>query len=158
MQPGAKRPPSSLVQATTSIGRRALPGVVQGGQRLQSGDHPVDAVEAAAVRLGVHVAAGDHGGGARFGALAAEPEVGGGIDRDRGADLLGPADQQPARLTIEFGQAGAVDAIAWDGANPCHCHQAVPLPLLVHADSGFGCHRGLRVQLMAALGMTLKQF
>ena len=87
-------------------------GVVQRGQRLQPGDHAVDAVEAAAVGLGVHVAAGEHGGGVRIGAVAAQPEIAGGVDRDRGADLARPADQQAARLAVELGEAGAVDAVA----------------------------------------------
>ena len=48
-------------------------GAVQCGQRLEAGDDAVNAVEATAVRLRVHVAAGDHWGGLRVSALAAQP-------------------------------------------------------------------------------------
>ena len=65
MQPGAKRPPSSLVQATISIGRaRPGAGLAHRLHRLQRRDHAVDAVEAPAIGLGVHVAAGEHRRGA----------------------------------------------------------------------------------------------
>ena len=48
-------------------------GAVQRGQRLEAGDDAVDAVEATAVRLRIHVAAGDDRGGVRVSALAAQP-------------------------------------------------------------------------------------
>ena len=68
----------------------------------------------------------------RVAALAPQPEVGRGVHRYRGADLLRPADQQPARLTVEFGQARAVHAVARYRAELRHRHEPIPLPLFAH--------------------------
>ncbi len=137
MQPGAKRPPSSLVQATSSIGRRGGDaGLAQRLDRLQPGDHAPDAVEPPARRLAVHVAAGQHGGEAGLAALHAEEEVVQRVDGGSEADGFAPGDEQAAGLAVEGGEAGAVDAGgavgAGDGAEAGHLHQAVPLAVLAH--------------------------
>ncbi len=109
-------------------------GLVQAGQRLQPGHHAVDAVEAAAGGLAVHVAAGQHRGGVGIGAGAAQPQIGGFVDGDLGADLLPPGDDAAAGLAVERRQAGTVDAVAGDGADPGQFHQ--PVPLAGFADRG----------------------
>ena len=59
-------------------------------------------------------------------------------------DLLEAASSATSALSGEEG--GAVDAIARDGADPGHLHQAVPLPRLVHRGNRVRCHRRVHDQ------------
>ena len=109
--------------------------------RLQPGEHAPDAVEAAAHGLAVHVAAGQHRRGLRVRALVPQEQVAHRIDRDGQAQLRGPADQQAARLAVQRREAGAVHAVAGNGADPRHSHQPVPVPVLVHCRNQIGGRR-----------------
>ena len=106
--------------------------------RLQRRDHAVDAVEAPAIGLGVHVAAGEHRRGDRVGAFLPEEQVAERVHRRLQAERRCPGDQPPPRLAVERGEGGAVDAPAAlrasEGADLAHRHEPAPLP--GHVDGG----------------------
>jgi hypothetical protein len=97
LQPGAKRPPSSLVQATISIGRRGGRAPSPAASRIVR----IASSEAPASGLGIHVAAGEHRRGARVGAFLPEDQVAERVHRRLQAERRCPGDPQPPRLAVE---------------------------------------------------------
>ena len=107
-------------------------GLTQGLHRLQPGDYPVNAIEAATLGLAVHVAAGQHGCEAGLRALMPQEQIAQPVDTGAQPQSLAPGDEYPARLTVQRGQAGAIHPIARNGTQLGHLHQPVPLPGLTH--------------------------
>lgn len=84
-------------------------GVVQRGKQLQPGDHAIGAVELAAHRLGVGMAAGQHRRQRRP-AAPAEKQVRAVVGLDLAAERAGAGDQVPPRIEIGLRQRLARDA------------------------------------------------
>ena len=76
--------------------------IVQRAHHLEPGHHAVGAVELAAGRLGVEMAAGHDRRQARVAAGPAREDVADPVDRDGAAGLLAPADEEPPRLAVEI--------------------------------------------------------
>ncbi len=100
--------------------------LVQGAQDFEPGEHAVDAVEAAAVRLGVEVAAGDDRRARIVAAGPAREDVAHVVDLDRAAYVAAPADEQIAALAVGVGQRQAARATMLARADFGHRHDAVP--------------------------------
>src|SRR5262249_34986764 len=77
-------------------------GLVERAQHLESGHHPVSAVELAAGRLRVDVAAGHHRRPCRIAALAAREDVAHAVDADRGTRPFAPAREEIPGLAVEI--------------------------------------------------------
>ena len=107
------------------------PGVVQRLDRLQPGDHAVDAVEPAPARLAVHVAAGQHRRQIGFRARPADEQIRRLVHGHRITPPPRPVDQQLARRDVFLRQRLPVDAVARDGADLRHLHQPAPKPAAV---------------------------
>ena len=97
--------------------------LVEAAQDLKPGHHPEAAIELAAGRLGVDVAAGHHRRRVRVGAGATREDVADGIDTDRAALGLAPLNEEVARLAVQLGQCLAVDAALGRGAQLGQGHQ-----------------------------------
>ena len=107
--------------------------IVQRAHHFQPGQHAVIAVELAAGRLGVDVAAGDDRRQRGIAAVAAHEDVADPVDRDRQARVPRPADDQVAALSVEVGQRQALDAPFWRGADARQFHQGCPQAVAVDA-------------------------
>ena len=107
--------------------------VVERTHDLERAEHSERAVELAAGRLGVEMAAHHHGGERIVRAGAAREHVAHLVDRDRAAGGLAPFPEQLARLTVEIGQRQALNAALRRGADFRHFHERIPEPSPVDA-------------------------
>ncbi len=100
--------------------------VVERAHDLEAGEHAVVAVELAAGRLGVDVAAGDDRRQRVVLAGAAHEAVADLVDRDRHAGLARPARHQVAALLVEVGERQPADAALRRGADLAPAPSARP--------------------------------
>ena len=132
---GAKREPSSLVQLATIDRPAGLDlEVVERAHHLERAEHAEHAVELAARRLGVEMAAHQHRGEVVLDAGAGGEHVAHLVDLDRAALLLAPGAEQFAALFVEIGEGEALAAAFGRGADLGHFHQRVPKSLPVDAN------------------------
>src|SRR6516225_1230434 len=80
--------------------------VVQGAHEFESGHHAIGAVELAAGRLGVEMAAGHDRRQARVAAGTARKDVADLVDRDSGSGFFAPANEKPVRSVVEVARSG----------------------------------------------------
>ena len=115
---------------------------------FERAEHAERAVEFAARRLGVEVAAEHHRGEAGVAAFAAGEHVAHGIDGDRQAGLAAPIGEQVAGIAVAVGQAHAVDAAMRQGGDRAGGHEVGPQAFAVDADWGHGgpCARDVAMQ------------
>jgi hypothetical protein len=142
---GAKRLPS-LVGPDHDLDRRlGLDAVVvQAAHDLERRQHAVGAVELAAGRLAVQVAAGHDRRRLRVAAGPPGEDVAHGVEGDAAAGRLGPAGEEVAAVPVEIGQRQAADPAFGGGADLRHLHQAVPQPLAVDGEILHGPALALR--------------
>jgi len=132
--PGVKREPSSFVHATTSIGCRvAMPCSFSVADRLEAREHAIDAVEAAAERLRVEMAAAHHGRRIRLRAGPPREQVADRIDADLAAGRLAPCDEAAPAAHLVVAQREPAAAAARGRADRRHLHQRIPQSLPVDA-------------------------
>src|SRR5580704_10903865 len=105
--------------------------VVEGAQHFEGGHHTVGAVELAAGRLRVEVAASHDGRQARVPAGPAREDVADPIDPDGAASLLAPTDEEPAGLAVEVAGGEPAHPALRRRADLRQLHQARPQPLSV---------------------------
>ena len=115
---------------------RRVAGVVERADDLQAGENPVGAVELAAGRLGVQVAAGHHRRQGGVGAGAAGKDVAHLVHLDGAAGLLRPTHEQVASLTVHVAQGDAADTAARCRANARQGHQRLPKARAVNPQVG----------------------
>jgi len=102
---------------------------MQRRQHLEPGQHAPDAVEAAASRLAVHMAAGQHRSRTRLHAFAPQPEIARVVHRSGGAGRFRPADQQAPGLAVAGAEAWTIDAGLLDLPDRAHAHEVIPMPV-----------------------------
>ena len=107
--------------------------IVQAAQHFQARQHAVVAIELAAGRLSVDVAAGDDGWQRVVATRTARKNVADRVDTHAATGRLGPAHEQIAPLAIELGERQAAHAAFGRGADARQLHQRVPQALAVHA-------------------------
>ncbi|MNT32503.1 hypothetical protein D3C72_1683890 [compost metagenome] len=107
--------------------------IVQGADHLQPGQHAVNAVETAAVGLGVNVGAGDHRGQIRASAFTAQEHIAHAVDAYAAAGLQGPLAQLVARHAVFFAQGQPGHAIFRDSPELRHVEQALPQAFSVYS-------------------------
>ena len=100
--------------------------VVERAHDLQPGQHTVVAIELAAGRLCVDVAAGDDRWQCVVAAGAAHEAVADLVDGHRHAGLARPACHQVATLPVQVGQRQATHAPLGRGTNLSQLHQRIP--------------------------------
>ena len=110
--------------------------VVQRAHHLEGGEHAERAVELAAGRLAVEVAAEHHGRLVGVGALAPREHAAHAIDAELEPGFLAPGAEQVAAAPVLIGQRLPVDPAGRRRADLGHGHQALPQPLAVHPDLG----------------------
>ena len=110
--------------------------VVQRAHHLEGGEHAERAVELAAGRLAVEVAAEHHGRLVGVRALAPREHAAHAIDADLQPGFLAPGAEQVAAAPVLIGQRLPVDPAGRRRADLGHGHQALPQPLAVHPDLG----------------------
>ncbi len=123
--PGANRPPSSLLHATTSMERSGrIPALDSAATASRPRQHPIHAVEASAAGLAVEVAARQHG--SPIGPLAGitQEEIADRILGHHEAVLAGPLVQQTPRRTVLGGECCSVHARLAAAADLRHGHEA----------------------------------
>ena len=108
--------------------------VVERTHDFQRAEHAEHAVELAAGRLGVEMAAEHHGGKIVFDAGAAREHVAHLVDLERTAGLLAPRAEQFASLLVDVSEGEALAAALRRAADLRHFHQRVPQPLSIDAD------------------------
>ena len=106
--------------------------VVEGADDLQPGEHPVGAVELAACRLGIEMAAGHHRRARVVLARAAGEDVADAVDAHRAAGGLAPADEQVAALPVEVGEREPTHAALLGRADLRQLHQGLPQSVAVY--------------------------
>ena len=106
--------------------------VIEGADHLERAEHAERAVELAAGRLAVEMAAEQHGRAVLFGPLASGEHGAHPIDADREPGLVTPSTEQIAAPPVLVGQRLTVDATVRRRADFGHGHQALPEPLAVH--------------------------
>src|SRR5207249_9030975 len=107
-----RKPRALLVGPGDDLDRRLglVAEVVQGTHQLEPGHHAISAVEPAAGRLRVEMAAGHDRRQIRIAAGPARENVADPVDRDRAAGLLAPADEEAPRLAVEIAGGEPADA------------------------------------------------
>ena len=103
--------------------------------------HAVGAVEFAAGRLRVEMAAGHYRREGRVASLPPREDVADAVDPHGAARLLAPADEQPARLAVEVGRGEPAYAAFRCRADLRQLHQARPKPLAVYVHIAGNWHR-----------------
>ncbi|MCU1533477.1 MAG: rne, partial [Arthrobacter sp.] len=109
--------------------------VVERAHDLDAGQYAVVAVELAAGRLGVDVAAGHDRGQGIVAAGAAHEAVADLVDGDGHSGVPGPADDQVAALPVQVGERQPADAALGRGADLRQFHERGPQPFAVDAQS-----------------------
>jgi hypothetical protein len=107
------------------------PGIVQHPDHLEGREHAVGAVEPAAGRLAVEMAADQHRRPVRIPALPPREDIAEPVDPDVQSRGLAPFDEAVARRLVDLGQREAPDPARGRRADLAHGHQAVPEPLAV---------------------------
>ena len=102
--------------------RRFNPGVIQRAHHFQGAKHAVDAIETAAGRLGVQMAARHHRQAARVAARPARENIADLVDRHRAAGVLGPFDEQVTALAVQLGTGQTRHAALRRGPDLGHFH------------------------------------
>src|ERR1700677_463402 len=110
------RPPGAYVE------------VVERTHNLERAEHSERAVELAAGRLGVEMAAHHYGSERIVLAWPTREHVAHLVDGDRATGGLAPFSEQLARLTVEIGQRQALDTALGRGADFRHFHERIPEP------------------------------
>jgi hypothetical protein len=105
---------------------RLHPGRVDRFEGFECGEHTVDAVEAPAARLAIHVAAAHDGRRRRLHAFAAHEEVPDCVHAHAEVPRAGPREQQPPRADVFGRKCRAIDAVAGNRADLRHLHVAPP--------------------------------
>ncbi len=111
--------------------------IVERANHLQTGQHPVDAVEFATRRLAVQVAPGHHRWQGRVTASTANKNIADLVNLHRTARVLCPTDKEITRLTILVGQSQTANTTSRRGPDLGHGHERFPEPLGVN---GQGLH------------------
>ncbi len=125
--PGAKRLPSSFIQATTMRSRAGVsPRSASDDDRFERRQHARGAVELAAGRLAVEMAAEQNGRRRAIAAGKDEKQVAGRIGRSRQAGILRPADHATPGFDLAVAERLAVDAAGRRGADLGERHQPRP--------------------------------
>ena len=107
-------------------------GIVQGPDDLQPGEHAVDAIKLATVRLSVEMTSRGHCGPRRIAAGAPGVDIPGLIETDLTAGFPTPADEKIATLHVIFAQGRATASPMGQGADLAHLHQCVPKTVAVY--------------------------
>ena len=105
--------------------------IVQRAHDFQPRHHAIGAVEAAAGRLRVEMAAGHDRRQPGIASRTTREDVADPVHRDRAAGLLAPAYEQAARLGVEIARREPADAALFGGADLRQFHQAGPQPLAI---------------------------
>ena len=108
--------------------------VVEGADDLEAREYAVDAVELAAGRLAVDVAAGHHRGQRVVPAGAARKNVAHPVDADAAAGLLAPLDEEVTRRLVHIGEREPADAALLRRPDLRHLHEARPQAIAVHLE------------------------
>ena len=108
--------------------------VVEGADHLEAREHAVDAVELAARRLAVDMAAGHHRRERVVLASPAGEDVAHLVDADGAAGLLAPLDEEIARRLVHVGEREAADAALLRRADLRHLHEARPQAIAIHLE------------------------
>ena len=107
--------------------------VVERAHDFERAEHAERAVELAAGRLGVEMAAHHHRSERVVLARAPGEHVAHLVDLDRAAGRFAPGAEQLAGLLVEIGQRQALAAAFRRGADFRHLHQGIPEPRPIHA-------------------------
>ncbi len=105
--------------------------VIECADHFQPGHHPVAAVELAAGRLGVDMAAGHDRGQGGVTPGAACKDIPDGVDTDAAPGRLAPVHEQVAGLAVEVGERQAAHAAFDGGAELGEVHQRLPQAVAV---------------------------
>ncbi len=133
-----RKPAALLVGPVDHLERCPGPDamIVEGPDHLERGQHAERAVELAASRLTVEVAAEQDRRPGRVGALPAGEHAAHAIDAECEPRRLAPAREQIAAALVLVGQRLAVDPAVRGRADLGHGHQAAPQPLAVRPHLG----------------------
>src|SRR5712671_5273187 len=125
-----------LVGPHDDLDRRVglVAAIVERADDLEPSEHAIDAVEAAAGRLRVEVAAGDHRRELAAPAGAAGEDVAHAVDGDGAAGLPAPAHEEIAPGAVEVAERQSLRAAFLGGADLSHQQEALPQALLVDAE------------------------
>src|SRR5260370_13682490 len=105
--------------------------IIEGAHQFEPGHDAVGAVDLAAGRLRVGMAAGHHRRQARVPAGPAREDIADLVDADGAAGLLAPADEKPARLAVEIARRKPAHPALRGRPDLRQFHQARPQPLAV---------------------------
>src|SRR5262249_55416699 len=112
---------------------RLIAGIVERADDLEPGEHAIDAVEAAAGRLRVEMAAGHHRREVAAPPGAAREDVAHAIDADAAAGVLAPAHEEVATLAVEIAERQALRAAFRRRPDLGHRHETLPQALFIDA-------------------------
>src|SRR5206468_2615101 len=113
--------------------------------------HAIGAVELAAGRLGVEMAAGHHRRQARVAAGPEREDVADLIDPDSAVGRLAPGDEEPAGLAVEVARREPAYPAFGRRADLGQLHQARPQPLAVYLQVAYASRHRIRLLLLDAL-------
>ncbi len=153
---GGREPGPFLVGPVGEFDRVLGPHIeiVQRAEHLEPGQHAEDAVELAAGRLRVEVAAHHHGREMILGAFAPREHVAHGVDGHGQAGGRAPAGEEVASLLVEVREGQAIAAALGGAADLRHLHQAVPEARSVDAEVGQIWHE----ELASACAVDVRRF
>ena len=120
--------------------------VVERSHHLDPGENAEVAVEFAAGRLRVDVAAHHHRRQLGVASGAAHEDVADLVDGDRKSGVARPGDDEVAALAVEVGERETADAALGRRADARELHQRIPEAFAVDADVFDGGHERLPVQ------------
>ena len=111
-------------------------GIGERAQYFETRQHAVVAVELAARRLRVDVAAGHHRRQVVAQTRAAREDIADRVDPHAAADLLRPRDKQVACLAVQFRQCEPAHTALVGGADLREFHETVPEPGAIDSQIG----------------------
>ncbi len=131
-----RKPRAFLVGPGDDLDRRLglVAEIVEAADDFEPGQHAIGAVELAAGRLGVEMAAGQHRRQTGVAAGPAGKDVADPVDADGAAGFLAPADEAAPRFAVEIARGEPAHAALGGGADLGQRHQARPEPLAVHLE------------------------
>ena len=131
-----RKPRAFLVGPGDDLDRRLglVAEIVEAADDFEPGQHPIGAVELAAGRLGVEMAAGQHRRQTGVAAGPAGKDVADPVDADGAAGFLAPADEAAPRFAVEIARGEPAHAALGGGADLGQRHQARPEPLAIYLE------------------------
>jgi len=120
--------------------RRLIARILQRAQQLQARQHPDDAVELAARRLGIQMTADGDGWQAVIAPRATGEDIAHVVDGDRATGLFAGSDEPAAHLGVEFRERQPLDAALGRAADPGGVENSIPQPRGVDGKIGVGTH------------------